>query len=176
MKFLLLLSIILTQATYAQSSLQAQEQLIKDLVGLIKQGEQMNLYTTAQVLGEAELYDHAVFDNDDAKLLYSYYIKAPNNPLVTVNYSIWLNMAEGFNTVAGVVEYQFKKGQCPSIDTFERIIGSKAITTQAPISPDLWTGQGGSYVVYYFHLPNDKIISVSNDGCRMDSSTQAKLT
>lgn len=150
-------------------------QILKHIYELVKQGEQMNLKHTANVLNAPKLYSHAVFSSDGDKLFYRYDFE-PDSPLQEIRYQIWLDMRQGFGVAAGAVDYHFKQGQCPAIDTYEAIFGVPVVTHQIPLSPSLWTGKGGTYDLHYFYLPNNKVVSVTTDGCQVGVSANAKLS
>lgn len=170
-----LMALMMGQVASASGQHVPVSQVLGHINELVKQGEHMNLKTTANLLDTPKLYDDALFSGDDHQWFYRYQFEQ-TSPLQEVRYRIWLDMNQGFGVVAGAVDYHFKPDQCPTIDVYETVLGVPVVTHQIPYSPDLWTGKGGSYDMHYFYLPDSKVVSVTTDGCQVGVSAHAKLS
>lgn len=173
---MMLSTLVGTQLSHANVKSQSLNTTLSHIVSLAEQGEQMNLKKTAQVLGQSDLYGKAIFNGElnDGSLRYTYHVEQKDSPLTSVAYTIWLDMNSGFNEVTGVVEFDFKKEQCPTAGDLERVTGAKAMTTYPPTSPDLITGKGGSYTMHLLTTKTGKTLSLV--GCRVSVASEAKLS
>lgn len=147
---------------------------IKQIIGLVQANEQMNLKAVAQAIHEPELYDH--FDmsgvNDSG---YFYEIKKKNHALASVRYRIKVDSSNPYHYVYGEVIFGFKQKHCPSILEIEHLTGQQVQSATFGTSPDLITGKGGEYTIYYLQL-GEKTVNINPILCEISILTSAKLS
>lgn len=166
---------IMTCQAYAQTAQKSDKDniaFVKAVVGLIQDGTFMNLKTVAHAVDEPDLYHDVIFDDD---LMNMYRPKDKNSPFEYIRHQVMPTAVQtDFSQLTGVAEFAFKPSHCPKVTDIEQVTGVQAQTVQQPTSPDLWTGQGGSYTVHYFYLPNEKTFSLM--GCRINAYADGKLS
>ncbi len=163
--------------SHANNNKQAQiNTTIRQIVSLAEKGEQMNLKTVSDKLGEPNLFGDAIFSQvPDSPALMTYYpIERKDSPLKSVSFRMELEMLEGYGVVNGSVEFEFKPEYCPKIADYERVTGTKAMSSQVPNSPDLYTGRSSSYTMHHLITKSDKSLFVV--GCRVSMISEAKLS
>ena len=149
---------------------------LRQIVSLAEKGEQMNLKVVSDTLGEPNLFGDAIFSQvPDSPALMTYYpIERKDSPLKSVSFRMELEMLEGYGVVNGSVEFEFKSEYCPKIADYERVTGTKAMSSQVPNSPDLYTGRSSSYTMHHLVTKSDKSLFVV--GCRVSMISEAKLS
>ncbi len=167
----------MSTSSHANTQKQAQiNEALTKILSLIDGEEQMNLKAAAEIFDEPDLYRKTLFEQlPNSPALTAYYrFQNKDNSLESVHYQISLDMSKGYGAASSSVEFEFKDGYCPTPDDYERVVGTKAMTTQLPNSPDLITGRGSSYTAHFITTKKDK--SLMMVGCRVMTYSDVKLS
>lgn len=162
---------------YANTQKQAQiDEALTKILSLIDGEEQMSLKAAAEIFDEPDLYGKTLFEQlPNSPALTAYYrFQDKDSSLESVRYQIRLDMSKGYGAASSSVEFEFKNEYCPTPDDYERVIGTKVMTTQIPNSPDLITGRGSSYTAHFITTKQDK--SLMMVGCRVMTYSDVKLS
>lgn len=151
-------------------------QVAQSIINLVKTGRTMDLKAVSGELVLPDLYGNAVYKGSDTdSRLWTYYQNDNHaHPIKSVRHTMWLDMDSGYNVITGAVEFEFKSGRCPSLDTLASLSNGRINKVKLPKSPDLITGKGGEYDWVYVDF-GDKSLSVSPDGCRISKYSEAKF-